>query len=280
MKAGLKSGLDKYKYKNPVGDVLVSFGFGSDLHHQSGTNNEGQGRYRLDGVKKLNEAVIEWNKHYLDFVLMNGDYIDNSGRSNAQAISDLAIIETEFNKLKVPRYYSFGNHDLDSNSKSEFINGTDMSVGYYSFDIFGVHFIVLDGCYGEDSDTSNYNNSNYAWTETYINPAQRTWLTNDLAATTKPTIIFCHQHLINVGLYSIVNNAVVRTIVENSGKVIGVFHGHSHLNNKINVNGIPYYLMEAMTDNPFPANAFAIITVKADESIIVKGYKGQTNYNL
>ena len=60
---------------------------------------------------------------------------------------------------------------------------------------------------------------------------ERDWLAADLAATTNPTLIFVHQRLDNAPPgFGMDSRAAVRKILEQSGKVIGVFQGHSHEN--------------------------------------------------
>lgn len=275
---GLKQVRKKEIHINEANPVVLSFGLGNDLHHQTGSDDLPNGRYRTDGVQKLDAAIQVWNADYLSFVMMNGDYIDHKSGTFQEFQNDIAIIETKFDELEPSRYYTLGNHEMDVNTKADFMNAVGMPSNYYSFDIFGFHIVCLDGCYTADDDNADYANGNFVFTDTWINPAQRTWLTNDLASTTKPTIIFCHQRLDVTTNHSVKNASVVRTILENSGLVIGVFSGHFHNNSISTINEIPYYTLEAMTDQEFPANAFAIVRIKEDLSILVEGFGGQSNY--
>ena len=65
------------------------------------------------------------------------------------------------------KYHVLGNHDADSISKEQFlanIKNTNISDGskYYSFDLKGLHFIVLDANYCADG--SDYDHGNFSWT--------------------------------------------------------------------------------------------------------------------
>ena len=256
--------------------VMMSFGYGSDLHF--GDKDTAINRYYRDGDKKLADAVIAWNAANVSFVIFNGDFIDHGTLSEAQALSDLATIEAVFADLTPPRYYSFGNHCLDKISKTQFIANTAMTAKYYSFDTSGIHFVVLDSCYTDDDDDTDYDSGAFTTTDIWIPPTQRAWLSDDLAGTSLPVIVFCHHRLSSTGSHFVNNSSVVRGILEGSGKVIGVFTGHSHSNNKTVVEGVTYYNMYAMTENAYPENGYAVVSVYDNNSISVAGTGGQTSY--
>lgn len=254
-------------------DELCAFGFFTDLHHSDKAANEN--RYHRDAVKKLTDAVTTWNALDLDFVICNGDLIDHLGQGSTKALSDLAIIEAVYAGVNTDRFYTLGNHDMDALSKAQFIANTGADRTYYSFDRGGVHFIVLDAEYTADSDSAHYNSGNYMWDRSYIPSSQRSWLANDLASTSAPCVVFCHQRLDGSTVFDVTNASAVRAILQASGKVIAVFSGHHHTNDYDVVNGIPYINMMAMTEDAYPKNAYAVVRVKKDKSMSINGYGQQ-----
>lgn len=262
---------------------LVSFGFGTDLHYADIVDTYSY--HQRDGYNKLSDAVIFWKKRSLDFVMMNGDYVDDqfgiygTSRSLALNLADLTRIESVFSGLSVPRKYLFGNHDMISMSKTDFIGGTTMPAKNYSWDQNGIHFIAIDADFYADTDGTDYDKSNFTHLIEFVPPSERTWLTSDLAATSLPCVVFCHMSLDNDGSNLNVDNApAVRTILEGSGKVIAVITGHEHVNRKTIINSIPYYSMAAMTTGVYPLNAYAVVDVY-NNKIIIKGQGSQTSYN-
>lgn len=263
--------------------VLATFGFGTDLHSADIPNLYGYNQ--RDGAPKLQDAVNFWNTITLDFVMLNGDYVDDAfgsfgtSRSLAANLADLDRIEVIFSKVSVPRKYLFGNHDMISMSKANFIAHTSMPAKNYSWDINGIHFIALDADFSADTDGTDYDTSNFTQLIEFIPPGERTWLASDLAATSLPCVVFCHMSLDNDSSNLNVDNApAVRTILEASGKVIAVITGHEHTNRKSVINGIPYYSMMAMTTGTYPTNAYAVVNVYSNK-IVVKGQGGQTSYS-
>lgn len=236
--------------------------------------------YGHETTEKLDSAVADFNAWDPDFVIELGDFIDRVGSNHDQALADLDTIENVYDNLSMDRYYGFGNHDLDYISKTEFISHTGMSDKYYSFDKGDYHFVVLDQCYRSDDDSDDFDSGNFDYNIAYIPPNERTWLINDLDNTLKKTIIFLEYHIVNTSGGSptnkITNADTVKTILENSGKVIAVFGGQSGSNDKNTVNGIDYYRIRAM-DLSSP-NAYSKVRVYTDTSIYIEGIGEQTDY--
>ena len=257
----------------------VKFGFCTDLHYADRPTSGANTRYYRDAPDKLGDIVEALKDDTLSFFLFCGDLIDHAGLSKEQAKTDLEYIESVFAAINQRRRFVFGNHCLDALSKSEFMEHVPMEAGYYSWDIGGMHFVVLDACYYDDDDDAHYDSGNFVHTDTWIPPAQRSWLVDDLAATDLPTIVFCHQRLSAEGGHWLNNAAQVRGILASSGRLIGVFDGHSHVNAYEVVNGIPFYTMMAATEDPYPTNAWAVITVYPSTGVIeVDGRGQQTSY--
>ena len=115
----------------------------------------------------------------------------------------------------------------------------------------------------------------------YIPPNERTWLIADLAGTTKDTIVFCHFRLdTDNASYLVTNVGVIRDILEDSGKVRHVFTGHRHLNSNLQSSTTGYHVMEAMTENAHPENAFSIVKIFDNGWVTVTGTDRQESYSF
>ena len=63
---------------------------------------------------------------------------------------------------KLPKYNVLGNHELDKNTKGHVMATLEMPKSFYSFDIKGVHCVVLDCMYIlRDGKYVDFENGNY-----------------------------------------------------------------------------------------------------------------------
>jgi 3',5'-cyclic AMP phosphodiesterase CpdA len=251
----------------------VRFGFLTDLHYAD-IPPVGFRIYR-DSDDKVAHCIEICNAQRVDFVIVGGDLKDQ-GADVASTLSYIQSIETEIRKINGPTYHVLGNHDADNISKNQFLmnitnTGISPASKYYSFDVKGVHFVVLDANYR--SDGIDYDCGNYDWTDANIPQEQLDWMTSDLASTSGPVIVFVHQLLDGTGEHYVKNAAEVRTVLENSDKVIAVFQGHYHTGSYNQINGIHYYTLKAMVEGAYPSNnAFAIVEVVLGSKITIDGY--------
>jgi len=212
-----------------------------------------------------------------------GDFIEGYDNTNKpQAIIDLQQIEAVYDNLIASRYYVLGNHDVEDTTKAEFATNTGLPAGppyYYYADVGDdVRLVMLDACFLSDDDTDPYVPGS-GWATSYIPPNERTWLQNTALDTDRIVICFTHQVLYNDNPpYEIDNAAAVRTILEAAGNVAHVFSGHRHDTEHVKLNGIWYHKMEAMTEDPYPANAYARVLVYRTGGVEVIGAGGQTSY--
>ena len=251
------------------------FGIVTDPHY---TERVYGTRYCNQSLDKMAECVELMNKQQVDFLVELGDFKDQDDPPDERTtLSYLQAIEAEFKQFKGPIYHVLGNHDMDSISKSQFltyIENTDIApdLSYYSFDVNGLHFVVLDANY--TSAGIDYDHGNFNWTDANIPAAELQWLEQDLALAEGPVIILTHQLLNGTGSHYVNNAADVRRILENSGKVVAVFQGHNHAGGYSEIQGIHYYTLKAMVEGSGLQNsAYAIVEVHADRSITVSAYR-------
>jgi predicted phosphodiesterase len=226
----------------------------------------------------LAECVELMNAKKVDFLIELGDFKDQDRPPLEQkTLSYLETIENVFQKFRGPVYHVMGNHDLDSISKSQFLarvdnTNIDADRSYYSFDVNGLHYIVLDANYRTDG--ADYDHGNFDWTDANIPPEELSWLRHDLAATEGAAIVFTHQLLDGTGSVYVKNAEQVRQILEGSGKVLAVFQGHHHVGSYSTITGIHYYTLKALVEGTgAESNSYAIAEVLPDGSITVTGYR-------
>jgi predicted phosphodiesterase len=262
------------RQKNP--EVRVKFGIVTDSHYADSAPRGN--RYFRESVSKMQECVELMNQMNVDFLIELGDFKDHDIPPNKiNSLLYLQTIENLFQQFKGPKYHVIGNHDLEGISKEDFLKIADNSKipansTFYSFDLNGMHFIVLDANFR--SDGTDYRNGNFDWRDTNIPSAEVDWLKMDLEATGKPVVAFIHQQLDCEGDLCVNNAEEVRSILDNSSKAIAVFQGHNHKGHYSQIKGIHYYTLKAMVDGSGDENnAYAIVQVFNDGSITISGYR-------
>jgi predicted phosphodiesterase len=254
----------------------VSFGIVTDAHYADSAPRGT--RYYKESLAKMTECVDFMNVKKVDFLIELGDFKDQGNPANEkETLTYLEAIEQIFQHFKGPRYHVLGNHGVDNISKEQFltrVENTEISSlsNYYSFDLKDLHFVVLDANYMADG--SDYDHGNFHWTDTNISQKELDWFKNDLAASSKPVIVFVHQQLDGTGNHSVKNAAEVRQIMQESEKVIAVFQGHNHAGHYSYIEGIHYYTLKAMVEGSGENNnSYAIVEVQDNQNILVTGYR-------
>ena len=256
-------------------DPAVRFAMITDLHYAD-KDTAGTRHYR-ETIAKLAQAAKQFQAEKPDFLVALGDLIDAAEEVQTE-LGYLKRISQELDKIKLPKHYVLGNHCVDTLTKKEFLAGVGQAKSYYSFDKGGIHFVVLDACFR--SDGVPYQRKNFEWTDPNIEKREVEWLKQDLASTDKKTVVFVHQRLDVEGAYGIKNADGVRKVLEDSGKVLAVFQGHSHENEHQLIGDIHYCTLVAMVEGSFEAsNGFSIASVFADGTIRLNGFRKQSSYS-
>lgn len=286
----------------------VKFGVFADLHVD----------IMHDGEKRLEVFLNACRKENVDFVIQLGDfcYPDDDRKCICEpdkrpenieialthpTYADKEKIHDMYMSFEKPAYHVIGNHDCDMCSKRQILDyyGADYEP-YYSFDMGGFHFAVLDGNYMKvDGKYISYDNGIY-FNESYrsdrvlpyISDKQLEWLEKDLAQTKNPSILFSHQRLCE-GSASVLNHADLTRILKNAPcGVLMSLNGHEHLDTLERFDGIWYYNVNSMsnmwlgkdytcpcryteeTDEKFPSIKFTAPYTTAQFAIITLDTKG------
>jgi len=275
-----------------AGAGLVGYGLNigivTDIHAHD-TDSPGEGKVMTNYPERLGAFVEAMNGWPADFVIELGDFVN--GRfvygapfgDPARIVTILDEAEGIYAGLSAQRYYVIGNHDMYDLSKEEFLEHTEASFTYGSFDVEGYHFVILDAQYDKDGNDIDH----AGWVvQGNIPEEELDWLESDLASTDKPTIVSVHQRLdVDVDLLSgnapeIMNNKAVQKILEDSGVVIAVFQGHDHENAHTMINGIHYIEFDQLVDEG-TAPSWAYVTLDPEaRTITIVGEGKQADWEL
>lgn len=208
-----------------------------------------------DGEKRVEAFIDACRRENVDFIIQLGDFCYPDSR-NCICAPDKRPINIEnalnyptyvdkdkiiglFKNFEKPSYHAIGNHDCDMCSKREVLDnyGADYEP-YYSFDMGGFHFVVLDpNYYIVDGKCHSFENGNY-FDESYhaqpvlpiIPPEELAWLREDLASTEFPTVLFSHQGLSGKMPHDILNAEEVKAVLKSAPSgVVASFNGHAHI---------------------------------------------------
>jgi calcineurin-like phosphoesterase family protein len=151
-----------------------------------------------------------------------------------------------WNSFEGDKYHVLGNHDMDNESKTNYIKFVGASDRYYSFDKGDYHFIVMDPNNLKEGDKyTPYAHANFyvdAAKRAWVDTEQVAWLKEDLKKTNKRCIIFTHQSLEQ----TVGNREEIRAIFEAENeqvgytKVVAALSGHDHTDYQKEINGIAY----------------------------------------
>ena len=253
------------------GDKDITIGVFTDAHY---ANRDARGsRHYRDSAAKLEEFVRTMNAEKPALAIALGDFVDK-GRDVATEKAYLDRIEGIYRGFKGQRHHVIGNHDVATLTKDQFLAGTGSAAPHYAFDVGPFHFIVLDACYRKDG--TSYAPGNFRWSESLVPSDELKWLSSDLRATNRLTVVFVHQRLDeDTNVHTVQNAAEVRRLLEKSGKVRAVFSGHDHKGGYMRIGGIHYVTMRAMVEGPgMQNNAYALVRITPTR-IHVRGFGKQ-----
>lgn len=208
----------------------LNFGIVSDVHKD----------LIPDADQRLETFINHAIDKKVDFIIQMGDFC--FGETKNKGFLNI------WEQFKGPKYHVLGNHDMDKNSKEEMLDFLGMPKTYYSYDVGGYHFIVLDANFlYQDGKFIDYKHANFYVEDsviTFIDKEQIEWFKADLAATQLPTIIFCHQSL----WHGVKNRLTLQKIMEiHHEKVICSLNGHDHIDYHFKQKEIDYIGINSMS---------------------------------
>lgn len=232
----------------------IKFGVITDVH---------QG-YTTDVFKRLPIFINAATEEDVDFIIQLGDFTLFMNEAGGGSFLDI------WNSFDGPKYCVLGNHDMDRNSKQEAMDFLGIESNYYTFDMHGIHFIVMDDNHIKladgsfiDYDNGNYYDANRDW----FGDEQLAWVTQDLANTDQATVIFRHAGIHDSQQADLEN--IVAEANSNAGykKVLLALNGHGHDDEEEIHDDVPYVEIPSASyvwnhqPEPYTTVQFAIVTI-------------------
>ena len=267
-------------------DRKVKFGVFADAHAD----------IMHDVEERLKVFLCECEKENVDFIIQLGDfcYPDNDKKycckeenvpvNVRNAVGETSYIIKEkivklYNDFNRPAYHVIGNHDCDLCNKQQLLDFYGVkSKPYYSFDIGGFHFVVLDNNnYVINGKEYSYSNGNY-FDESYrkekpfpyVFKEQLEWLKLDLSKTKNPTVVFSHYPLQFFTHYEVsdevsANSKAVMKILNDApyGAYLSIY-GHEHIDDICRTGKFWHYAVNSMS-NCWLGSAFTCLNRYSNE---------------
>ena len=244
--------------------MSIKFGVCADLHVD----------IMHDCVDRVEQFLKACKEEEVDFIIQLGDFCypdirdcickpENRPENIVVSLTTPTYVDKDkivsmYRNFGKPAYHVIGNHDCDMCTKEQILEyyGADYKP-YYSFDMGGFHFVVLDPNYMKlDGEFVSYDRGNY-FDESYrpdkvlpyLPDEQIKWLEQDLANTEYPSVLFSHQRLASVGDGHILNWQDVKKVINNApNKVVMALNGHEHRDICGNIDGVWYYTVNCMSN--------------------------------
>ncbi len=212
---------------------MVRFAVFTDLHYDN----------IPDGNRRLKEFLSNISNEKLDFIISLGD-LCYPKKENKEIL-------TRLEQQGIPVYYALGNNDTDEHEQNHVVNFFQMERDFYSFQLEGIKFIVLNSCYMKGgNEFLPYNKANYNKCSDeypFIPEPEMIWLQKELNDENMQYVIFSHHSLVNeFGNRGIINREKVRSLLEKRN-ILLCMNGHDHGDDCKIINGIPYYTLNAMS---------------------------------
>ncbi len=177
-----------------------------------------------------------------------------------------------YGRLVCKHYHVVGNHDFNGLAREAVLSKMKLNSAFYSFEVRGVRFIVLDmldlsvqGGWAKDSDA--YRASDAMLKELTargkgnaqpynggVGQGQLACLDAELSAAhqkKQDVVVFGHLPLLPVTDPHIAwNAAAIRDVLERYGCVRAYIGGHNHAGGYAREQGIHYLTLSAMVDDP------------------------------
>ncbi len=238
----------------------VKFGICADVH--AATIPYGEER-----IKTFLEAC---RKENVDFIIELGDFCNPDAQgAKINPLRDKYLnkdrVVALYNGFEKPAYHVLGNHEFDTCNKETVMKYYGMNgKAYYSFDMGGFHFVVLNNNYyvyeGKEYayDTGNYYVDAKNKALPYLPQEQLVWLKKDLEKAKNPSILMAHNSLHELSAYGTTfdmpdvlkkNHEDIMQIM--TGAPNGVYMcltGHAHVDEIFRTNHIWQYTINSMSN--------------------------------
>lgn len=227
----------------------------------------------LDIRKWLRKFIEDMNSDFNpDIVVELGDFI---GCKKPEALKALKEINEVYSQCKAPRYYVFGNHDLDAFTREEYTSIIGINYWWKSIDVKFLHIIFLDAAWGP--------NTNSGGPTGHIPSQELDWLQGDLEKVprNKPIVVFCHYPIAIFCNEPRIDNEDELLELFRDYRLVATFSGDAHYGGYREENGTHHICLHSMGwwELDKITGSYARITVTPNK-IVVEGRGAQPSYIL
>ncbi|RAX43086.1 metallophosphoesterase [Rhizobium tropici] len=257
---------------------LFRFGVIADPQYADLEPNLTLNRYPAKSLDKLRNAIEEFNRHDLAFVVTLGDIIDREWKS-------FDAILPVYEILRHPKYFLLGNHDfaVAPQNLGSVPARVGMPAAYYDFSHCGYRFIALDGneislFAPPEGDPRRQEAKNLMkaldragalngqrWNGA-ISDAQYDWLAAKLReakAAGEKVFILNHYPVFPENGHNALDSDRMLALLAEHDHVVAYLNGHNHAGNFGAVEGTYFVNFKGMVDTE-DSSAYAIVSVHAD----------------
>lgn len=261
------------KTKNPK---ELRIGFMTDLHAKSSSGSSRAERVIKPIFKeRINYFIEEMNNEFVpDFLLLNGDVIEGTGRDDEVGSGELRSIKELFNKTKIPKYWVVGNHDLRAVNKDRWKEALEIDYLDKAVDIGDYRVIILDSNYDEKGKSASPENF---YTRGNVSSEQIGWLERELQTEKKKIVFVHHPPLWDVDVRSnggLPPKALELQSVFAKNKVTAVFSGHVEDFFYDRIDEVRYYVLPGVIKNKTYQGTFTEIKIINEEIELNVSYIG------
>jgi 3',5'-cyclic AMP phosphodiesterase CpdA len=281
----------------PGDDPLFSFGLLADVQYADDDTRPGLDRHYRASLGKLAEAIAEFNRHDLAFIVHLGDLVDHD-------LENLLPVQQRLAGSRAPVRHVLGNHDFAApgsptgiSDSAEVCKAFGLSDPYYSFDLPGWRFIVLNT---NEVGTIAYPPGSAGWQQGRrlldrigaegrpnaqpwngtIGAEQRSWLSDQLRDAERVglrTIVLAHHPVYPEHGDNLLDDLELRDWLAGFAALKAWFNGHQHFGAYGRYRGINYLTACGMVQSA--QNAYSIARVHPDR-IEITGYHREPSRSL
>lgn len=222
----------------------MKLGLFSDPHYSSQKQTCGR-RNNSRSLEKIKQALVHFEQQDCDLILCLGDLIDSEDTHEKEIANLISIRDAVFG-CKVPFVNVMGNHDAFAFTVEEFYDVLGNAAQPVTITREGKSLIFIDACHFASG--VHYAPGDDDWMNTFYPYVDA--LKNELAQAHGDIYLFMHQNIdpfIHES-HCLSNAAVIRSVLEENGRVKCVIQGHYHEGAEHIVNGIRYLTLPAMCE--------------------------------
>ncbi|MDP8247626.1 MAG: metallophosphoesterase [Candidatus Tritonobacter lacicola] len=132
-------------------DEAIRIGIVADIHCEPDQWDK-KGTCAIPYMKNF---IDEMNKRFLPHAVIElGDKLNNvDGETDAR---NMEAVKAVFDTIEAPLYYTFGNHEVYTLRKRDVSSILGTEETFTSFDIGGLHFVILDSQYNPANGSDRY----------------------------------------------------------------------------------------------------------------------------